>query len=223
MLEPDALQAAVLAALGEIQALVNQLGLAARSAPTAKLVFESDLQASLRRSLQFGRVEFVSVGTALGRQGVLAQPSDVVVAGRGRTPQLVVEAHWHPRGEDHSGFARKVVWDVAKLAVARAREAVEQAAVLVAAPPRFWRWLPGYAVDHPALGLLDPAEEAPASLRSGPEDLGFLFEEGMDQELPDRLWTGRLCTADVRSPWADAEVRLLEVKGIGGLRPAGGG
>lgn len=223
MLEPDALQAAVLAATGELQTLVNHLGLAARSAPTARLVFESDLQASLRRSLQFGRAEFVSVGTALGRQGVLAEPCDVVVAGRGRTPQLVVEAHWHPRGEDHSGFVGRVVWDVAKLAVARAREAVEQAAVLVAAPPRFWRWLPGYAADHPAAGLLDAGEETPASLRSGPEDLGFLFEEGMDQELPDRLWTGLLCAAEVRSPWADAEVRLLEVKGLGSLRAAGAG
>src|SRR5439155_26805118 len=73
MLEPEALQAAVLAASGELQALMNQLGLASRSAPTAKLVFDSDLRASLRRSLQFGRSEFVAVDAPLGKSGVLAR------------------------------------------------------------------------------------------------------------------------------------------------------
>ena len=50
MLEPEAVQGALLAAAGEVQSLMNHLGLAARSAPTAKLVFESDLRASLRRA-----------------------------------------------------------------------------------------------------------------------------------------------------------------------------
>ena len=66
MLEPEAVQAAFLAAAAEVQALMNHLGLAARSAPTAKLVFESDLRASLRRALQFGRQEMVAVEAPLG-------------------------------------------------------------------------------------------------------------------------------------------------------------
>ena len=66
MLEAEAVQASFLAAAGEVQAMVNHLGLAARSAPTAKLVFDADLQAALRRALQFGRTEMVSVNAALG-------------------------------------------------------------------------------------------------------------------------------------------------------------
>src|SRR2546422_9810216 len=104
MLEPETVQAALLGAAGEVQSLMNHLGLAARSAPTAKLVFESDLRTALRRALQFGRSELVSVQTALGKGGVLAQPTDVVVAGRTKTPQLAVELRWHPRGEDHAAF-----------------------------------------------------------------------------------------------------------------------
>ena len=88
MLEAEAIQAAFLAAAGDVQAMVNHLGLAARSAPTAKLVFDTDLQAALRRSLQLGRTEMVSVGAALGSKGPLSEPTDVVVAGRARSPQL---------------------------------------------------------------------------------------------------------------------------------------
>ena len=76
MLESEAIQAALLAAAGEVQGLMNHLGLVARSAPIAKLVFETDFQASFRRALQFGRVETVSVGLALTGHGVLAQPCD---------------------------------------------------------------------------------------------------------------------------------------------------
>src|SRR5436190_14384435 len=108
MLEPEAVQGAFLAAVGETQALMNHLGLAARSAPTAKLVFESDLRAGLRRALQFGRQEMVSVETPLGKAGMLARPTDVVVASRTKTPQLAIELEWHPRGEDHPGFVAHV-------------------------------------------------------------------------------------------------------------------
>ena len=90
MLEPEAVQAAFLAAAAEVQALMNHLGLAARSAPTAKLVFESDLRASLRRALQFGRQEMVAVEAPLGKAGVLALPTDVIVAAKTKTAQLAV-------------------------------------------------------------------------------------------------------------------------------------
>src|SRR6476661_577858 len=113
MLEPEAVQAAFLAAAGEVQALMNHLGLAARSAPTAKLVFEADLCSSLRRALQFGRQETVSV------DGVLGKPTDVVVAAKTKTPQLAIEVQWHPRGEDHAGFAQAAIGDLARLVVAR--------------------------------------------------------------------------------------------------------
>ncbi|HYT29336.1 MAG TPA: hypothetical protein VEN82_01020 [Actinomycetota bacterium] len=218
MLESEAIQAALLAAAGEVQGLMNHLGLAARSAPTAKLVFETDFQASFRRALQFGRVETVSVGLALTGHGVLAQPCDVVVAGKGRTPQLAVELTWHPRGEDHAGFATRAMWDVLKMTVARSKGTVEQAAVVIAAPSRFWRWLPQFADDHPGYDLLGSSSDTPTSSKTeflaGPT-WNFLFEEGMDRELPERLWTCLMASADVRSPWADTEVRLLEVKGLG--------
>lgn len=222
MLEPEAVQAAVLAAAGEVQALVNHLGMAARSAGAAKLVFRDDLQASLRRALQFGRTDLVSVDAALGRDGVLSDPSDVVVAGRSRTPQLAVEVRWHPRGEDHAGFAQLAMGDLVKMALAQARGAVEQAAVLVAAPARFWRWLPGYADERAGFDLLNPEAETPASIKS--EFLegsawDYLFEGGMDTDLPERLWASSFATADIRSPWIETEIRLLEVKGIGRSRP----
>jgi hypothetical protein len=225
VLEPEALQAAVLAAAGELQALMNQLGLAARSAPTAKLVFDSDLRASLRRSLQFGRSEFVSVESPLGKRGVLAEPSDVVVAARSRIPQLAVEVRWHPRGEDHAGFVQQVMWDIAKLALARTRESVEQAVVLIAAPGKFWRWLPGYSEDRAGYQLLDPDPEIPASAKSdflAAPEWDAMFAGGMDEELPDRLWTQLLGVSDIRSPWADAELRNLEVKGLGTPAPVRG-
>lgn len=220
MLEPEALQAAVLAASGELQALMNQLGLASRSAPTAKLVFDSDLRASLRRSLQFGRSEFVAVDAALGKSGVLAEPCDVVVAARSKAPQLAVEVRWHPRGEDHAGFARQVIGDVAKLALAKSKESVEQAVILVAAPGKFWRWLPAYSEDRGGYELLDPDPEIPASTKSdflAGSDWDAVFERGLDGELPDRLWTQLLGSSDIRSPWAEAELRSFEVKGLGAL------
>ena len=37
----------------------------------------------------------------------------------------------------------------------------------------------------------------------------------MDGEWPDRLWTQLIGRADIRSPWAEMELRLLEVKGLG--------
>ncbi len=221
MLEPEAVLAALFAASGEVQTLVNHLGLAARSAPTAKLVFESDLRASLRRALQFGRQETVAVEVPLGKAGVLARPTDVVVASRTKTPQFAAEIEWHPRGEDHPAFVVEVMSDLVKMAVARSADTVEQAAVLIGAPTRFWRWLPGYAEDRAGYELLNPEPETPATAKSeflaGPS-WDSLFEDGMDRQIPERLWASLLGSADVRSPWADVELRLLEVKGLGTLR-----
>ena len=225
MLEPEAIQAAVLAAAGEVQALMNQLGLSARSAPTAKLVFEPDLRSSVRRALQFGRSEPVWVEASLGKGGVLGEPTDVVVGGRTRRPQLAVEVVWHPRSsEDHAGFAGKAMWDLVKMAIARSREAVEQSTVLVVAPPRFWRWLPGYAEDRAGYELLTPKPEVPSSTKSqvlAGDRWRFLFEDGMDDELPDRLWTSFLGDARIRSPWLELELHMLEVKGLGKIEALG--
>jgi len=225
MLEPEAVQGAFLAAAGETQALMNHLGLAARSAPTAKLVFESDLRASLRRALQFGRQEMVSVETSLSKEGLLAEPTDVVVAGKTKKAQLAIELQWHPRSEDQAGFAHLAIGDMVKMAVAKSRDAVEQATVVVAAPTRFWRWLPGYSEEHLALELLGASAEAPSSARSevlsGPS-WDFLFAGDADQEMPERLWTQLLDGAEIRSPWAEVELRLFEVKGLGpAVRPRG--
>ena len=222
MLEPEAIQAALYAAAGDVQALVNHLGLAARSAPTAKLVFEADFQASLRLAFQFGRVETVSVSAPLASKGLLSQPVDVVVAGKSRTPQFAAEISWHPRGEDHAGFATRTMWDLVKMVVARQAGAVEQAAVVIAAPSRFWRWIPGYAEDHPGFDLLASNTSTPTSTKAaflaGPT-WNQLFDEGMDRDLPERLWTSLLVGSQIESPWADTEVRLLEVKGLGQVAP----
>ena len=166
MLEPEAVQAALYAAGGEVQALMNHLGLASRSAPTAKFVFDADLSASLRRALQFGRTELVSVGGVLGKSGSLARPTDVLVAAKSKIPQLAIEVQVHPRGEDHAGFATGVIGDIVKMAVAKSKDAVEQATVLIAAPSRFWRWLPGYAEDRLGYDLLAPEADTPASAKS---------------------------------------------------------
>ena len=218
MLEPEALQAALFAAAGEVQALINHLGSAARSAGVAKLVFGPDLLSSFRRALQFGRTEVVSMDLPLASSGLLAQPSDVVVAARSRVPQLAVELRWHPRGEDHAGFATAVIGDVAKMALARTSNAVEQAAVLVSAPARFWRWLPTYSQDHRGFDLLSPEADQPASTKAdflaGPA-WDSLFASGLPNEVPERLWTSPIASADVRSPWIETELRLLDVKGIG--------
>jgi hypothetical protein len=218
VLEPEAVQAAVLAAAGEVQALMNHLGLTSRAAPTGKVAFEVDLRSSLRKALQFGRSEPVSIEASLGQNGLLARPTDVVVAARTRVPQLAVELAWHPRGEDHPGFAAQAIGDVLKMAVARTGGAVEQAAVLVAAPPRFWRWLPGYAEERAGFALLTPGADEPASVRTdflaGPT-WDFLFEAGLGPEVPDRVWTGLMAEAEMRSPWAEVELRLFEVKGLG--------
>ncbi len=222
MLEPEALQAAFLAAAGEVQAMVNHLGLAARSAPTAKLVFDSDLRGALRRALQFGRTDLVSVETSLGSQAPLIEPTDLVVAGRARAYQLAVELRWHPRGEDHVGFAGGTMWDIVKMVTARARGTVEQATVLIGAPSRFWRWLQGYADDHPGYELLSPGADTPASVKSefltGPS-WRSAFQEELPAELPERLWTSALDTAEISSPWGETELHLLEVKGLGQGRP----
>jgi len=221
MLDPEAVQAALLAAAGEVQALMNLLGLAARSAPATKLAFEDDVRTSLRKALQFGRVELVTVETSLGASGQLAEPTDVVVAAKSKVPQLAVEVQWHPRGEDHSGFANGAMGDLVKMAVARTKGAVEQAGVLIAAPARFWRWLPGYAEDRAGYELLGPEEGTPATLKSdflANSTWDFMFQGGSDHEVPDRLWSSILGSAELRSPWAEVELRLLEVKGLGSAR-----
>ena len=111
--------------------------------------------------------------------------------------------------------------DVVKMVVARTNGAVEQAAVLVGAPSRFWRWLPGYAEDRPGYELLGPDADTPASVKAdflAGSSWDGLFQAGMERELPDRLWTSVLAGADVRSPWAETELRLLEVKGLGNTK-----
>jgi hypothetical protein len=219
VLDAEAVQAAVLAAAGDVQSLMNHVGLAARSAPAAKFGFESDLRAFLRRALQFGQPELVSVEAPLGVAGILSQPSDVVVSARSKIPQLAVELQWHPRGEDHVGFANVVVADIVKMAVARTKNAVEQGAVLVAAPARFWRWLPSYAEDRAGYELINPQPDAPASAKSDFLAAGmwdFLFDAGVDAELSERLWTSLMTNAEVRSPWADVDLHMLDVKGLGG-------
>ena len=110
-----------------------------------------------------------------------------------------------------------------KMALAKSRDVVEQATVVVAAPTRFWRWLPGYAAEHVALDLLGANSEAPSSAKSsvlaGPS-WDFLFEGNSDKELPERLWSQLLDRAEIRSPWAEVELRLFEVKGLGpSIRP----
>ena len=221
MLDAESVQAAVLASAGDVQSLMNHIGLASRSAPAAKFGFESDLRAFLRRSLQFGQPELVAVEAPLGPSGILSQPTDVVVSARTKVPQLGVELQWHPRGEDHVGFANVVVADLLKMAVARTRNAVEQGTVLIAAPVRFWRWLPGYAEDRAGYELLIPRADIPAStktefLAGGTWD--FLFEAGLDGDLPERLWASLLASTEVRSPWADLEMHLLDVKGLGAVQ-----
>lgn len=225
MLEAEAVQAALLSAAGEVQTMMNQLGLASRSAPTAKLVFDTDMQGALRRALQFGRTELVSVGSPLGPKAPLSEPTDVVVAGKARSPQLAVELRWHPRGEDHAGFATSAMWDIVKMAVAQTAGAVEQAAVLVGAPLRFWRWLPGYAQDHAGYDLLDATSDTPASTKA--EFLAGsawtqMFEAGMPTDLPERVWTSLVDSVQARSPWGETELRLLEVKGLGQSKPLRG-
>jgi hypothetical protein len=220
VLEPEAIQAALLAAAGEVQALMNHLGLAARSAPATKLAFEADLRSSLRKALQFGRAELVSTEASLG-PGALASPTDVIVAAKTRVPQLAIEIQWHSRSEDHAGFANGALADMLKMTVARQRGAVEQGAVLLAAPPRFWRWLPGYAEDRAGYELLNTDAETPASVEAdflAGTSWDFVFDEGMDREMPERLWSSIMAGAEVRSPWAEMELRLLDVKGLGGLK-----
>lgn len=222
MLEPESIQAALLAAAGEVQALMNHLGLAARSAPATKLAYEADLRAFLRKALQFGRAELVSTDSVLASAGPLAQPVDVVVAAKSRVPQLAIEVLWHSRGEDHAGFANAAMADVVRMVVARTKGAVEQAAVLIGAPSRFWRWLPGYAEDRPGYELLGPDPDTPASVKAdflSGSAWDALFQTGMERELPDRLWTSVLASAEVRSPWVESELRLLEVKGLGNAKP----
>ncbi|MDP8955676.1 MAG: hypothetical protein M3N24_01760 [Actinomycetota bacterium] len=221
MLDPEAVQAALLAAAGEMQALTNHFGLAAKSSSGIKLGFESDLRAFLRRALQFGQPELVSVDTALGN-GILEQPTDVVVSARSKVPQLAVELQWHPRGEDHVSFANEAMSDVLKMAFAKASNAVEQGAVLLAAPGRFWRWLPGYAHERAGYEVLTPAQDTPANTKTdflSGAAWRFAFEAWPEPQAPERLWTALLSDARVRSPWAEMELRLLEVKGLGSVQP----
>jgi hypothetical protein len=204
--------------------MMNHLGLSARSAPTAKLVFDADMQASLRRALQFGRTDMVSVNTPLGPKPPLNEPTDIVVAGKSRAPQLAVELRWHPRGEDHAGFAGTVIWDIVKMAVAQTAGSVEQATVLIGAPSRFWRWLPGFAADRAGFDLLDATADSPISTKSdfliGPV-FRPMFEAGMPRTVPERLWTSLIESVETRSPWGETELKLLEVKGLGQPTPLG--
>jgi hypothetical protein len=204
--------------------MMNHLGLSARSAPTAKLVFDADMQASLRRALQFGRTDMVSVNTPLGPKPPLNEPTDIVVAGKSRAPQLAVELRWHPRGEDHAGFAGTVIWDIVKMAVAQTAGSVEQATVLIGAPSRFWRWLPGFAADRAGFDLLDATADSPISTKSdfliGPV-FRPVFEAGMPRTVPERLWTSLIESVETRSPWGETELKLLEVKGLGQPTPLG--
>lgn len=218
MLDAEAILAALWAAAGEIQALMNHLGLAARSAPATKLAFEGDLQASLRKSLQFGRAELVLVESSLGPTGMLSMPTDVVVAAKSKVPQLAIELQWHPKGEDHGGFANQAIGDLAKMVMAKTRGAVEQATLLIGAPSRFWRWLPGFAEERAGYELLDPEPDTPVSVKSeflAGATWDFVFDAGLDRDLPERMWSSLLGKADILSPWADIELRLLEVKGLG--------
>ena len=69
--------------------------------------------------------------------------------------------------------------------------------------------------------LLGPEEGTPATLKSdflANSTWDYMFQSGMDREVPDRLWSSVLGSADLRSPWADMELRLLEVKGLGSAR-----
>ncbi|HEX2266711.1 MAG TPA: hypothetical protein VHI97_00735 [Actinomycetota bacterium] len=221
MLDPEAVQAALLAAAGEMQALMNHFGLAAKSSAGMKFGFASDLRAFLRRALQFGQPELVSVDTALGT-GILERPTDVVVSARSKVPQLAVELQWHPRGEDHVSFANDAMSDVLKMAYAKATNAVEQAAILLAAPARFWRWLSGFAHERAGYEVLTPGQDTPANTKTdflSGAAWKFVFSEWPDAQSPERLWTALVSEARVRSPWADVELRLLEVKGLGPVRP----
>ena len=224
MLDPEAVQAALLAAAGEVQALMNHVGLAARSSSGMKFGFESDLKAFLRRALQFGQSELVSVDTALGA-GILQRPSDVVVSAKSKVPQLAVELHWHPRGEDHVSFANEAMEQLLKMAYAKATNAAEQAAILLAAPARFWRWLPGYAHERVGYEVLTPQRDTPANTKTdflAGAAWRFVFERWPEPQAPERLWTSLLSDARVRSPWAEIELRLLEVKGLGAVQPVRG-
>jgi hypothetical protein len=222
MLEADAIRAALLAAAGQTQALVNHLGLSTRAAPTARLAVDTDFRTALRTALQFGRAELVTSEAALGGHGVLAEPCDLMVAGRTRTPQLILQIAWHPRGEDHAGFVEEGMSAALKMSLAKARDAAEQTVVVLAAPPKFWRWLPGYSGERPGLDLLDPDPESPVSAKLeflGGSAWNGLFEQGMDRELPERMWSALVATADIRSPWVDVEIHALEVKGLGTVAP----
>jgi hypothetical protein len=225
VLDPEVLLAAMWAAAGEVQALMNHLGLAARSAPATKLAFEGDLRASMRKALQFGRPELVSGDASLGSNGFLAQPTDVVVAAKTRVPQLAVELQWHPSGEDHAAFANAAMGDLVKMVVARTKGAVEQGTVLICAPSRFWRWLPTYSDERMGYELLAPQADTPVSAKSeflaGPT-WDFLFDRGVEPRLPERLWSSLLGRADLRSPWSDMELWLLDVKGLGGAKDVRG-
>lgn len=112
---------------GEIQAMVQQVG--------ADGVAEADLRSALRRAMQMelgtGRVRpEVSFGLAgwSGRVGA----ADLAVEKDGRYEALV-ELKWARRGSLYD-----VLWDVLKMASAKALSDVEAAYVVVAAPESLW-------------------------------------------------------------------------------------
>jgi hypothetical protein len=116
------------------------------------------------------------------------------------------------------------MWDIVKMALAQTGGSVEQATVLIGAPMRFWRWLPGYAQDRAGYDLLDATTQTPASTKSdflaGPT-WRSMFEASMPRQLPERLWASLIESSQVRSPWGETELRLLEIKGLGSPKAIG--
>ena len=104
------------------------------------------------------------------------------------------------------------------MVLARQQGAVEQGLVLVAGPARFWRWLPGYVEERPGYEILNAQPDAATTTKSdflAGAAWDFLFEQGMDTQIPDRIWCSIMAQTEVRSPWAEMDLRLLDVKGLG--------
>ena len=199
---------------------MNHLGLRRGPAPTARLAVDADFRTALRTALQFGRAEFVSCEAALGGHGVLAEPCDVVVAGRTRTPQLAIQIAWHPRGEDHAGFVGRLC--------GRAEDGPGQGAGRGRSKPS-WSWRRRRNSGGGSRGTRRSGRvstcwtrtrRSPASAK-----LEFLAGSAWDPTLRarhgrrtartdcGRLWWPR---SDIGSPWVDVEIHAR------GQGPGGG-